>query len=132
MSHATKILPVGELSERTLVKRFLEVCNCVIDENLDKVPFKRMLALRNIILGDQPITIGIYKDEVLKTYEHFTFCFEGGKFRLVEQGKSENTLEWRTCRTFLEHVVENPREYIEVPSQLKLNWIKTRLGLKLK
>ena len=131
MSEASRIMPVEEMSDRALVKRFLDVCNCAIEENANKFPFKQMLALSNCFLGGRPITVGIYKDDPSKTYDHYTYRFENSRFSLMEHGKVHDAFEWRTCRGYLEKVVKNPREYIENPNQLKFDWLKGRLGLKL-
>lgn len=119
---------VAQMSDEELVTAYLDTCNRAMSAHADSFPFKQIMALGSRIVGKRPMTIAIYRGDGAEPYDHYTYRLEDGQFQMMQHGKVENALQWKAKRSYLEAVVQNPDEYIEHPSKLDFDWLKSRLG----
>jgi len=135
MSHETKATGqetprnIAELSDQELVRRYLDVCNRAMSAHSDSFPFKQIMSLGHRIIGKRPMALGIYKGDGSEPYDYYSFHLEDGMFQKMQHGKAEDAIDWKVKRSYLEAVVEDPDEYIEHPTKLDFDWIKSRLGM---
>lgn len=108
-----------------LFERYLAVCNEALAAHEDEFPYRELTGTAERLLGDQPIDLAVYDDE-----PKAAFSVRFKKKRLKPKGKPADVRKaWRVNLSYLRHVVENPKTYIEHPENLDLDWLKSRMGL---
>lgn len=112
-----------------LFTRYLEVVNSALEKHRDNFPYKQLAAAGDRFLGEKKLGVSVYKDDAKHPHDFFTVNFKGGSFNLVSHGKNDPDATWKVKEKHLHSVVENPQTFIEHPSKLEIDWIKSRIGL---
>lgn len=112
-------------SAQTLLQRYLEICNDALKKHGDKLPYKEIVSAVKRTIDDHPLELAVYDD---KPKAAFTLSLKEEK--LVSNGYPEDVKKaWRMDLSYLRQVVEQPKEYIENPEKLDLDWLKSRLDI---
>lgn len=121
-------MKTSELSSTALFTEYVRVANQAIGQRKEKFPFKQLLDAADELV-DEPVNVGIYKDDADHPHDWFTMEFNGETFDVAQHGKSDKGMTWKVTQAYLENVVENSDEYIENPAKLDFDWLKQRVGL---
>lgn len=113
----------------TLFVDYLNTCNAAIDAHKTEFPFDKIIQAGEKLLRDKKLGVAIYKDDASTPYDFFTIKLENGALHLVEHGKADPDIVWKTSRPHLEKVVDNKQEFITHPAKLDLDWLKSRVGI---
>lgn len=125
MTEARKTAPTETAA---LFVDYLNTCNTVLAKNKDEFPFDEIIAQANKILAGKTIGVSVYKDDPERPRETFTVAMTKGVLHFVES-KMRPNLTWKVKEEYMRQVVDNQREYIEHPTKLDLDWLKSRIGL---
>lgn len=112
-----------------LFAQYLNVVNKALHERSDDAPYKQLIGAGKKVLQDKEIGVAIYKDQPSAPHDFFTINFRGGSFNLLKHGKAEPDTSWKLPETHMRSVVDDPDPYIAQPAKLKLDWMKSRIGL---
>ncbi len=119
---------VDELATDALFTQYLHVVNRSLGMNRHLTPYKQILKAGETFFDEGTVAVGIYKDDLSKAHDWFTVEFDDGTFALEQHGKSDDAdLVCKVKESHLHEVVENPREYVEKPYKLDLDWLKRTL-----
>ena len=116
----------------TLFVRYLDVSNEALAAHQDSFPYKQILTVSGIILGDRKIGTIVYEEDPDMPIDYFTIAFSRNSRRLElvsEELEKDTAFRWKVRREYLERVVERPQEYIRHPERLDWEWLKSRLGI---
>jgi len=119
-----------QLATDALFTQYLHVLNQALGQNRNKFPYEQILDASEKVFDETTVAVGIYKDKVQEPHDWFVVEFDDGKFSLKEHGKGDADISWRCREAHLEEVVENPKEYIESPIKLDLDWLKKAVGIE--
>lgn len=105
----------------------LDVVNQSIEENRGQGVYGKLIEKFDDRLDGHRSAVAVYEDDPANPFDYFTIRYLDGRFELVARGKEDHDTRWRVSREYLESLVDHPKEYIEHPSKLDLDWLKTRL-----
>lgn len=117
------------MQTNTLFQRYLSTVNEALEKNGDELPYKQMIELSDIVFGDTPVQVDVYKDKPENHDDTFVVTFSGGQFDLVGHGEEETPWTWKLPRKHMTEVVEHPNVYVKNPAKLDLSWFEHRLGI---
>jgi hypothetical protein len=118
-----------EMDTETLFTQYLNTLNAAIDKHATEFPYKQLIKAGDKALHGRNLGVAIYKDDPGKPHDYYTIRFENGHVEYVTHGKDKPAIAWKAKREYLEKVVDHPGDYIEHPSRLDIDWLKTRAGL---
>ncbi|PRP89994.1 hypothetical protein ENSA5_69370 [Enhygromyxa salina] len=116
-----------QLAPDALFTQYIDVVNRAIAANKDEIPFKQLLSVGEKILGDKRIGVEIYKTDPKYPHDYFTLTYSGKELHATH-GKDAPDIGWKVKEEHLQHVVDDPDTFIEHPTKLDLDWLKTRLS----
>lgn len=111
----------------TLFDGAMGVTNKAIEKNRDAPFFGPLIKAWDQFLDGHKAGIAVYDQDPEKPFDYFTIRYLNGKFEILSRGKSEHDTEWKVSRDYLQSVVDEPQKYIDSPSKLDLDWLKSRL-----
>jgi hypothetical protein len=112
-----------------LMVDYLNTCNTALAQHADEFPYKQLKQLAQEKLSGKEMGVAVYKDDPSSPHDFFTIRMTDDQFQLVQHGKRDPDIVWKTPRAYLSKVVDNPDDYIEKPAKLDLEWLKSRVGL---
>jgi hypothetical protein len=112
-----------------LLVDYLETCNEALAKHDDETPYKQIIALADDKLAGKELGFAVYDHDPDAPHDFFTVEMSNGKLHFVEHGKRDPDIVWKTPQEYLEKVVDNQQRYIDEPSKLDLDWLKSRVGL---
>ena len=95
---------------RGLFERYLEICNQAIDANKDRFPFKQILSAASAADENKNVEVCIIDD-----HPEDAFVIQMGEEGIIGQphgdcADCECDSRWKVTRSYLEHVIDNPRQ----------------------
>ena len=105
----------------------LDVVNRSLKKNRGEGIYGKLIEGFDKYANGHVSAVALYGDDPKQPFDYFTIKFLDGRFELVERGKGEHETHWRVSKRYLESVVDNPQTYIDHPSKLDLDWLKTIL-----
>lgn len=124
-----EFMETSQLNSTAVFTQYVDVVNRSIGKNRDDFPFKQMLTAADRLLDDKKIAVAIYKEDPDEPHDWMMMRFDDGSFRIAQHGKGDASLTWRAKEDYVRKVVESPQEYIDHPSKLDFDWLKSRLGM---
>jgi hypothetical protein len=109
----------------------LHVMNEALDKNRDKTPYKQIIDALDRAAEGERFGVAIYEDDPEAPFDFYTIAYRNGQLELVEHGKGDTAVNWKTPRSYLRELVDNRKEYIENPAKMDWDWVKARFGLDL-
>ena len=113
------------LQSDALMDQYIHIVNDAIGRHEDETPYKQILSLSS----DFEAGVALYKTDPDAPEDHFVLGWHEGRLRVVHHGKKGDHTWWSMPREHLEHVVDEPKPYLESPAKLNLDWMTERLGL---
>jgi hypothetical protein len=108
----------------------LNVVNAVLDLYRDSLSLRPLLAHAESELGGCDLFVAIVDDEhPARPVDHVTIRLQQGVFVMVAHGTTTNDFDWHVTRSELARIAKNPRDYLDAPERLNLEWLKARVGL---
>ena len=119
-----------QLSARAAFTQYLDIVNRALGEHRDETPYRQVFELGEKTLGGKDIGVGMYKDNPNHPHGWFTVRLDDGTFDLVDDSKPDDPdLKWIVRRDHVDHVIEEPAEFIADPWKLDLDWLRSTVGL---
>lgn len=110
-----------------IFERYLDVCNQAIEKNKDKFPYMEIWKARwKDLKPDNTLQCAVYDDRPKIVYT--LQLTEDMKIKIIEKAHIVPGDAWPFKYTYLKHVVDNPRNYIEHPATLDWGWLTGVLG----
>ena len=114
---------------KSLFLQYINTFNVALTKHRETIIYKQILELGEKMLGDKIIGVEVYSQNPSEPIAHYTIRLNAGTFDVVSHRKEESELVWRLKDTYLQHVVDNPHDYVEHPEKFEWDWLKSRLGL---
>jgi hypothetical protein len=103
-------------------ERYLDVCNQAIEKNKDKFPYMEIWKARWKSLGyDNVVQCAVYDDRPKIVYS--LQLTEDMQIKIIGKTFVPPEGVWPFRYSYLKHVVDNPKEYIEHPANLDWGWL---------
>lgn len=106
---------------------YLDVVNKSLYEHESTPVVGNLLSLMKKIGEGKKFGAAIYKTDPNEPFDYFTVRMSGGKVELDSRGKDDPDIDFKVAQDFLVEVNEHPREYVNNPAKLDLDWLKSRL-----
>lgn len=126
MTEARKTAPTDTAA---LFVDYLNTVNTVLAQNRNDFPFDAIIGRANKILANKTIGVNVYQDEPARPLETFTIAMTQGKLYMIERGEMPPNLTWKVKKAYMQRVVDNQQQYLEHPTELDLEWLKSRIGV---
>jgi len=107
----------------------LDVVNTAISEHKDGQLMGGLLSAAEKAIGGKHLGVAVYRDDPDTPFDYFTLRFTNGRFELLARGKDAPEIAWKVSQDYLRDLVDNPRDYIDNPARLDLDWLRDRLGV---
>jgi len=121
VSAAVKNTETVEEYER-IFERYLDVCNQAIEKNKNKFPYTEIWGARWKNLGASNILqCAIYDDRPKIVYT--LQLTDDMKIKIIEKTRVAPGDAWPLQYRYLQHVVDNPQDYIDHPANLDWGWL---------
>jgi hypothetical protein len=119
----------NEITESDLLfYQYVDVLNRVLSGNRGRL-YGRIMKVGERAFGDRPIAVGVYRRNPASPERWFTVVLSGGRFDVLGNDEDPKArYRMKLPERHLEHVVENPGEYVEQPFRLALDRLMTRIG----
>ena len=114
---------------KALFLQFINTFNVALTKHKETVIYKQILELGEKVLGDKLIGVEVYSDDESIPIDHYTIRLNAGTFDVVSHEQEESELVWKLKDTYLQHVIDNPHDYVEHPEKFEWDWLKSRLGI---
>ena len=82
------------------------------------------------MLGDKIIGVEVYREDGSIPIDHYTIRLNAGSFDVVSHEQEESELVWKLKDTYLQHVIDNPHDYVDHPEKFEWDWLKSYLGIE--
>lgn len=122
-------MDTSKLNSSALFTQYVDVVNRALGQNKDRFPYKQLMGPAGDFMSDKRVAVAIYKDDPKNPHDWFTMNFSDGTFGIADHGKSDSDFTWKVKEAYLERVVQDPETYIETPSKLDFEWLKSRVGM---
>ncbi len=110
-----------------IFERYLDICNQAIEKNIDKFPYTEIWKARWKSLGpDNVLHCAVYDDrpKVIYTLQ----LTADMKINILKKAHVAPDDVWPFKYSYLKHVVDNPKEYIDHPANLDWGWLTEVFG----
>jgi len=107
----------------------LDVVNTAIREHRDGQLMGALLTAAEKAIGGRHLGVAVYRGDPDTPFDYFTLRFTNGRFELLARGKDEPEIAWKVSQDYLRDLVDNPRDYIDNPARLDLDWLRDRVGI---
>ena len=98
------------------------------DDQLDGAIEAIIGAARTEKIGDgKKYGAAIYKSDPQEPFDYFTVRLSDGKVELDSRGKGDPDIDFRVAQDFLVDVNKHPKDYVDNPAKLNIDWLKSRL-----
>jgi hypothetical protein len=111
------------------VTEALNVMNQALRQHKDSLPYKQIIAAADKVLPGHNIGVAVYRDDPDTPHDFYTIEWRDGQLNLLEHGKDEPEITWKTPQSYFEDVVENKEDYIAHPAKLDFDWLRKRVGI---
>lgn len=106
---------------------YLDVVNEALDEHDDTPVVGDVLSLMKKIGDGKKYGAAIYKSDPQEPFDYFTVRLSDGKVELDSRGKGDPDIDFRVAQDFLVDVNKHPKDYVDNPAKLNIDWLKSRL-----
>ncbi|HBO12895.1 MAG TPA: hypothetical protein DD491_08945 [Halieaceae bacterium] len=107
----------------------LDVVNTAISEHKDGQLMGGLLTAADKTIGGKHLGVAVYRDDPDTPFDYFTLRFTNERLELLARGKDEPEIAWKVSQDYLRDLVDNPRDYIDNPARLDLDWLRDRVGV---
>ncbi|GJL63299.1 MAG: hypothetical protein NPIRA04_19530 [Nitrospirales bacterium] len=114
---------------KSLFLQYINTFNVGLTKHKDEIVYKQILELGEKILGDKLISVEVHSEDASNPVDYFTIRLNAGTFDVVSHEQEESELVWKLKDTYLQHVVDNPHDYVEHPEKFEWDWLKSYLGM---
>ncbi|MCA9110735.1 MAG: hypothetical protein KDA52_12350, partial [Planctomycetaceae bacterium] len=105
----------------------MNITNASMEANCESATLKPLLNACELNLADEDLIVTIYEGRPDNALESFTIRLNGVTFVLVSRGVLPNGgTDWYVSEDYLRDVTSHPREYIDDPALLSLDWLRQR------
>ncbi len=113
--------------DERLFEQYLDICNDVLEKNKDKFPYMEIWRARWKKLGpDHKLLCAVYNDRPKITYT--LQLTEDMKIKILEKTHAVPNDAWPFKYSYLKHVVEHPKDYLDHPADLDWGWLNAIFG----
>jgi hypothetical protein len=121
---------VSNLNSSALFTQYVDIVNRAIGAHRDEFPLEQLMDAADDMLEDKKIGVAIYKEDPDEPHDWFTVRYDDGTFAIANHGKSKSVdVDWHVKENYLRKVVSEPQPYIDKPSKLDFDWLRSRMGL---
>ncbi len=113
----------------SLFTEALNTMNRAVAANRDHPVYRVFFQAGEKVAGGRKIGVAVYKDDPGNPHDYYTITFANGQFELVTHGKEDVDFTWKVSDDYLQELADNPEKYVQNPTLLDLDWLRTRLGL---
>jgi len=115
-----------------LLIEYLDVCNTALEANRRSGSHKPLIAAYDAIFANRQVGVEIYGDDPKKIETAVTIRLVNGMFEPVPEQDANPSFHLKFQRRYMEEVVAHRQEYVQHPEKLDWDWVKSRLGMKLR
>ncbi len=115
---------------KSLFLQYINTLNVSLSKHKGTLVYKQILELGEKMLGDKTIGVEVYSDDPSNPIDFYTIRLNAGTFDVVSHEQEDSELVWKLKDTYLQHVIDNPHEYVEHPEKFEWDWLKSRLGIE--
>lgn len=106
---------------------YLDVVNEALEEHDDTPVVGDILSMMEKVGEGKKFGAAIYKSDPKEPFDYFTVRLSDGKVELDSRGKRDPDIDFRVAQDFLVDVNEHPKDYVDNPLKLDIDWLKSRL-----
>jgi len=114
---------------KSLFLQFINTFNVALTKHKETIVYKQMLELGEKILGNKIIGVEVYSEDESSSVAYYTIRLNAGTFDVVSHKQEKSELVWKLKDTYLQHVVDNPHDYVEHPEKFEWDWLKSYIGM---
>lgn len=108
-----------------LFSAYLDVCNRAIEKNREVFPYKQIWNVTKNALRDGTIDLVVYDDRPKQRYK--VSMDEDGLAVVQKKDETEDDSGWKMTYSYLKHVVDNPKDYIDNPAKIDWDWLRSKV-----
>jgi hypothetical protein len=105
----------------------MKTINDSLEHNRGKGVFGKLIEGFDKFADGHVTGVALYDSDPSQPYDYFTVRYIKGHFEVMERGKGDHKLQWKVSKAYLQSLRDNPKEYIEHPAKMDLDWMKSVL-----
>lgn len=107
----------------TALLRVLSIVNTVLETHRNDPRLRFLQSSRHPEILQGPLRIQVLTDDPSCPDQVFQVRLKNGRLLMVNHGEDGGQVVWRTTLRYLRDVGEHPRQYLDDPDRLQLQWL---------
>lgn len=116
------------MSAVRLFMRTLEVMSAALAAHEDDPAYEALRSLVRERAQGRRVGVRFHDESRPRMRDQCTMTFHDGEFELLAHGDDGPERAWHVTRDYLQHVVDEPKRYIDRPELLDWTWLQLPMG----